>query len=156
MTATSEIGFSQAQLNFLKFVWIAFKSSKALSIDGDRWFDLFRMKDGVPTWEERVYTEFVSTPIRIEKGTLYAIQFIWTGNNCHLHQKINLHEPYFDEEIYIGENRDGGTDYGRMVYQDSIYIGPISWIQAARILYQMIGIPEKADCARFVELVKAL
>lgn len=148
--------FSQAQLDFLKFVWVAFKSSKALFIGGDRWFDLFRMKDGVPTWEDRVYTELVTAPVRLEKGMLYAIQFIWTGNSCDLYQEINLHEPYLDEEDWwTGEDKYSNLDCG-MVYKDSIHIGPISWVQAARILYQTIGLPEKADRKRFVELVKAL
>ncbi len=152
----NKASFSQAQLDFLEFVWIAFKNSKTLSIDGDRWFDLFRMKDGVPTWEERVYTEFVAAPIRLEKGTLYAIQFIWTGNSCHVNQGIHLHEPYFEEEIVIDHGYFIGVQHGNMVYKDLIHVGPISWIQAARILYQMIGIPEKADRVKFVKLVKEL
>ena len=152
----NETMFSQAQLDFLKFVWTTLKG-KAVLIGRDSWFDLFLMKDGIPTWEERVYTEFVVAPdVRMERGMLYAIQFIWSEDSCQLHQRINLHEPYFDEDIYIGENSDGGTDYGDMVYKDSIHIGPVSWIQAAMMLYRMIGIPEKANRVKFVELVKAL
>ena len=70
-------------------------------------------------------------------------------------QYVRLHEPYFDEEIVIDNGFDRGVQYGEMVYVDAISLG-ISWIQAARMLYQIIGLPEKADRVKFVELVKAL
>lgn len=93
--------------------------------------------------------------ICLEKGMLTSIYFEWTKKGCNAHQHIRLHKSYFDESIEVGERKDGGFDYGAMVYDDSISLR-LTWIQVARMLYQIIGLPKEADRARFVELVKAL
>ena len=75
--------------------------------------------------------------IPLETGMLIGINLFWTGNDCRVYTSV--------AELY---NDSAST----LIYS----MGLFSWIQAARILYQTVGISEKVDRVRFVELVKAL
>jgi len=154
---SNETIFSQAQAIFLEFVADTFRESAMLSCNSENSDSVFIMKGIISEcrWNVRAQLH-VSKDVRVEKGMLTSICFNWDEKCCRVHQVIHLDEPYFDEDIWVGERKDGGTDYGAMVYNESVFLGQLSWIQAAMMLYRMIGIPKKADRVKFVELVKAL
>ena len=156
---SSETIFSQAQVQFLEFIQAVFRKETYPFFwggGGEGFLALAYMK-GKPSENKMAFISLDTTrDIRLEKGMLTSIYFEWTGNGCCVVQRIRLNEPYFDENIEVGERKDGGFDYGAMVYDDSIRLGTVSWIQAAVMLYKAIGFPEKANRVKFVELVKAL
>lgn len=158
-TATNRPSFSQAQMDFLELIRNVFRN-EALPF----WFwcrdegclDLSCMNNKISDYKQAFIVLHTTRDVQLEKGMLTSIYFEWTGKGCNVSQYVHLNEPYFDENIEVGERKDGGFDYGDMVYDDSISLGTVGWIQAAIMLYRTIGIPEKADRIKFVELVKAL
>ena len=155
----SKVIFSQEQLNFLEFVRVAFKKNAA-QITAGTTHDLASMPQRIADWQKEwpIHSDFLmSREVLVKKGNLLSVYFIWMESGmCRVSWYVNLHKPYFDEEILHADHGEFGEEYGEWVYQESRHKGDLTWVEAAWMLYRFIGPLKGSDKAKFMQLVKQI